>query len=100
MENVDLYMNVFALIIYVMCLTVLMISRKGRIDNSAKIICILYPLGIIAQMYWRLKDFNINHVIESFIIVFHDLLVLSPSYFVFEMESIRCVTKAKSLEHF
>ena len=25
---------------------------------------------------------------------------MSPSYFVFEMESIRCVTKAKNLEHF
>ena len=51
-------------------------------------------------MYWRLNDFNINPVLESFIIVFHDLLVMSPSYFVFEMESIRCIMKAKSLEHF
>jgi len=33
-------------------------------------------------------------------IIIHDLLVISPSYFVYEMESIRCVTKANTLEHF
>ncbi len=48
MENVDFYMNLAALIIYVIFLAVLMIVKKGRIDKSAKIICIGYPMGIIA----------------------------------------------------
>jgi hypothetical protein len=51
-------------------------------------------------MYWRLNFSKINHVFESFIIVLHDFLVLSPSYFVFEMECIRCVIRAKNLDHF
>jgi Ca2+/Na+ antiporter len=48
MENVDFYMNLAALIIYIIFLIILMIKRKGRIDHSAKIICIGYPLGIVA----------------------------------------------------
>lgn len=48
MENVDFYMNLAALIIYVVFLVILMVMRKGKIDHSAKIICIGYPLGIIA----------------------------------------------------
>ncbi len=48
MKEVDVYINSAALLIYVICLAILMIIRKGRIDNSAKIICIVYPLGITA----------------------------------------------------
>ena len=100
LEHVDFIMNIVSLSIYLICLIALLILSRGQIDNSARIICILYPLGIIAQLYWRIYDFEINHVVESFIIVFHDLLVMSPSYFVFEMETIRCVLQARSLEHF
>jgi hypothetical protein len=41
-------MNVVALIIYAVLLTILLVKRKGRIDISAKIICIGYPLGVMA----------------------------------------------------
>ena len=47
-----------------------------------------------------MNKFRINHLLESFLIITHDLLVISPSYFVFEMESIRCIVKANTLEHF
>ena len=100
LQDVDFYMNLVALIIYTLLLAILMIVRKGRIDISAKIICIGYPLGVIAQLCWRMNAFNIDDVLESFLILTHDLLVISPSYFVFEMESIRCVTKANTLEQF
>ena len=48
MKQADFYMNLAAVIIYIVLLTILMIVRKGRIDNSAKIICIGYPLGVMA----------------------------------------------------
>ncbi len=48
MEKVDFYMNLGALLIYVIFLVALMVVKKGRIDKSAKIICIGYPMGIIA----------------------------------------------------
>jgi|LauGreDrversion4_2_1035121.scaffolds.fasta_scaffold866568_1 hypothetical protein len=48
MKLVDLYMNSAASTIYVIFLVTLLIIRKGRIDNSAKIICIGYPFGIAA----------------------------------------------------
>ena len=48
MTDVDLYMNLAALSIYIILLATLLIKRKGQIDNSAKIICIGYPFGIIA----------------------------------------------------
>ncbi len=48
MDNADFYMNLAALLVYVTFFVALMIVKKGRIDNSAKIICIGYPLGIIA----------------------------------------------------
>ena len=48
MKSVDLYMNSAASTIYVIFLVTLLIIRKGRIDNSAKIICIGYPFGIAA----------------------------------------------------
>ena len=41
-----------------------------------------------------------NDALEAFIIVLHDLLVMSPSYFVFEMESIRCAITATTLKQF
>jgi hypothetical protein len=47
-----------------------------------------------------MQAFDNLHVIESILILFHNLLVISPSYFVFEMESIRCVTIASTLENF
>ena len=47
-----------------------------------------------------MNDFNIDEFLESFLIIIHDILVISPSYFVFEMESIRCITKANTLEDF
>ena len=100
LKDVDFYMNLGALIIYTLLLAILMIARKGRIDNSAKIICIGYPLGVIAQLFWRRNAFNKDDVLRSFLFLTHDLLVISPSYFVFEMESIRCVTKASTLEQF
>ncbi len=100
MKEVDVYINSAALIIYVIFFAILLIIRKGRIDNSAKIICIVYPFGIAAQIYWRSKEFGINAVLEAFIILIHDIVVMSPSYFVFEMESIRCITTSTTLEHF
>ena len=93
-------MNLLALLVYITLLIILLIARKGRIDTSAKIICIGYPLGVIAQSYMRRYSFNNEHFIESFLILFHNLLVISPSYFVYEMESIRCVTIASTLEDF
>jgi hypothetical protein len=93
-------MNLVALIIYIILLALLMIVRKGRIDPSAKIICIGYPLGVIAQSFMRRYGFNDEDFLESFFILFHNILVISPSYFVFEMESIRCVTRASNLEDF
>ena len=48
LKDVDFYINLVALVIYTLLLAILMIVRKGRIDNSAKIICIGYPLGVIA----------------------------------------------------
>ena len=48
MEEVDFYMNLAALLVYITFFVALMIVKKGRIDSSAKIICIGYPLGIIA----------------------------------------------------
>jgi hypothetical protein len=47
-----------------------------------------------------MNEFNINEIFESILIITHDLLIISPSYFVFEMESIRCITKASTLENF
>ena len=41
-----------------------------------------------------------NVALEVVIIVLHDLLVMSPSYFVFEMESIRCAITATTLKQF
>lgn len=48
MAIVDIYMNSGALAIYMVLLVILLIVRKGRIDNSAKIICIGYPIGVMA----------------------------------------------------
>jgi hypothetical protein len=48
MEYVDFYMNLGAIIIYIVLLITLMIAKRGRIDNSAKIILIGYPFGIVA----------------------------------------------------
>ncbi len=48
MKQVDIYMSSGALVIYMVLLVILLIVRKGRIDNSAKIICIGYPVGVIA----------------------------------------------------
>lgn len=48
MKNVDIYINASALAVYIVLLLALLIVRKGRIDNSAKIICLGYPLGVIA----------------------------------------------------
>jgi hypothetical protein len=93
-------MNLATLIIYIVFLAALITVRKGRIDNSAKIICIGYPVGVMAQLYWRLNALEKDDVLESFLIVTHNFLVISPSYFVFEMESIRCITKASTLEYF
>ena len=93
-------MNLATLIIYIVFLAALITVRKGRIDNSAKIICIGYPVGVMAQLYWRLNALEKDDVLESFLIVTHNFLVISPSYFVFEMESIRCITKASTLENF
>ena len=93
-------MNLATLIIYIVLLAALITVRKGRIDNSAKIICIGYPVGVMAQLYWRLNALEKDDVLESFLIVTHNFLVISPSYFVFEMESIRCITKASTLEYF
>jgi hypothetical protein len=47
-----------------------------------------------------MKEFKIDQVFEAILIITHDLLVISPSYFVFEMESIRCITIANNLENF
>lgn len=100
LQDLDFYINLVALFIYIILLIILMIARRGKIDISAKIICIGYPLGVIAQSSWRMQVFKNLHTAESFLILFHDLLVISPSYFVFEMENIRCVTNASTLEHF
>jgi hypothetical protein len=48
LENVDFILNVSSLSIYIICLIALLILSKGNIDNSARIICVLYPVGIIA----------------------------------------------------
>jgi hypothetical protein len=48
LEHVDFIMNIVSLSIYLICLIALLILSRGQIDNSARIICILYPLGIIA----------------------------------------------------
>ncbi len=41
-----------------------------------------------------------NQVVRSFIIILHDMVVVAPSYFIFEMEKVRTVIQAGGVEEF
>ena len=100
LEDADFYMNLVGLVIYVICFAGVLYLRKCKIDLPAIIICTAYPIGIIAQICWRIWDFGIPKGLEVCIIILHDFTIVLPSYFVYEMESIRLILNAKNLEHF
>ena len=41
-----------------------------------------------------------NDITRSFVIILHDLVVISPCYFIFEMEKVRIVIQSSGVEEF
>lgn len=93
-------MNLFGLILFLGIYAGLLVKYKFNIDKAAIIICSLYPLGNMAQVIWRIWGYEINDIIRSFIIVLHDLVVVSPSYFVYEMLKVQVVIGSSGIDDF
>jgi hypothetical protein len=98
--NVDLGLNIFGLSLFLVCFIALLLKYKGKIDPAAIVICSLYPIGTISQVVWRVYGDSMDDITRSFIIIMHDLVVISPCYFIFEMEKVRVVIQSSGVEDF
>jgi uncharacterized membrane protein YeaQ/YmgE (transglycosylase-associated protein family) len=98
--NVDLGLNIFGLSLFLVCFVALLLKYKFKIDPAAIVICSLYPIGTISQVVWRVYGDSMNEITRSFVIILHDLVVISPCYFIFEMEKVRVVIQSSGVEDF
>jgi hypothetical protein len=97
-QTVDFILNLLGLCFYVTLYAALLYKHKCKIDFAAIIICSIYPIGTISQIIWRIYGDGMNPITRSFIIIFHDFVVVAPSYFIFEMEKVKTVIQANNLQ--
>lgn len=82
---IDFTMNLLGLILFLASYIALLVKHRCKIDRAAIIICSLYPMGTISQFVWRIYGKDMGDTLRSIVIIMHDLVVVSPSYFVYEM---------------
>jgi len=97
LQTMDFILNIIGLCFYVTLYAALLYKHKCEIDFAAKIICSIYPIGTISQIIWRIYFDGMNPITTSFIIIFHDFVVVAPSYFIFEMIKVKTVIQANSI---
>jgi hypothetical protein len=99
-KTADLIVNCVGLLLFIVCFAALLVKHNFKIDRAALIICSLYPLGTIAQLIWRRDGNSMGLTIRSLIIIMHDLVVVSPSYFVYEMLKVQVIIQSSGIEEF